>query len=146
MERKYGRTSHAVYDLKYHIVWAPKYRRKLLVGPVVRKLKRIFLGIAGRYGFTVVEQEVMADHVHLFVSAPPRYSPAELVKILKSVSWQRLMKEEPEVREELWGGELWQEGYFVRATGDMVTSEVIRRYIRHQHDQEGGPKQLKFGF
>ena len=74
---KYERTSHAVYDLKYHFVWVPKYRRMVLKEPVARALKRIFLGIAERYGFRVVEQEVLKDHVHLFVSAPPRFSPAE---------------------------------------------------------------------
>jgi len=146
VQRKYDRTSHAVYELKYHFVWVPKYRKMVLKEPVARKLKRIFLGIAERYGFTIVEQEVMPDHVHLFVSAPPRYSPAELVKILKSVSWQQLMKDEPEVREELWGSALWSSGYFVRATGDFVTSEVIRRYIRYQRAHEEGPKQLRFSF
>jgi putative transposase len=107
---KYERTSHAVYELKYHFVWVPKWRRMVLSGSVGRTLKRIFLGIAERYGFRIVEQEVMPDHVHLFVSAPPRYSPAELVKILKSVSWDQLMKEMPEMREMLWGGALWQSG------------------------------------
>lgn len=143
---KYERTSHAAYELKYHLVWAPKYRRMLLKGPAGRILKKIFLGIGERYGFKIVEQEVMADHVHLFVSAPPRFSPAELVKILKSVSWNRLMVEMPGIKKELWGGALWQEGCFVRATGDMVTAEIIRRYIRYQQEHEEGPKQLSFMF
>jgi putative transposase len=73
----------------------------VLGAPVARKLKRIFLGIAERYGFTIVEQEVMPDHVHLFVSAPPRYSPAELVNILKGISSQQLKKQEPEIRGQL---------------------------------------------
>lgn len=113
----------------------------VLTEPVARRLKRIFLGIGERYGFRIVEQEVMPDHVHLFVSAPPRYSPAELVKILKSVSWNRIMKEVPELKEEMWGGALWSSGYFVRATGDFVTAEIIKRYIRYQRSHEG-PKQL----
>ena len=104
------------------------------------------LGIAERYGFRVVEQEVLKDHVHLFVSAPPRFSPAELVKILKSVSWNRLMVEMPWVKREMWGGALWSSGYFVRATGDMVTSAVIERYIKYQKQHEEGPKQLRFQF
>ena len=143
---KYERTSHAVYDLKYHFVWVPKWRRMVLSGSVARTLKRIFLGTAERYGFSIVEQEVMPDHVHLFVSAPPRFSPAELVKVLKSVSWNQLMKEMPEMQEMLWGGALWQSGYFVRATGDMVTSNVIKRYILYQHEHDEGPKQRQFQF
>jgi putative transposase len=143
---EYGHTSHAVYELKYHIVWAPKYRRGILKEPVATALKRIFKGTAERYGFEIVEQEVMPDHVHLFVSASPRWSPAELVQTLKSVSWVRLMKERPEMKELTWGGPLWQSGYFVRATGDKVTAEVIRKYIRNQHANEEGPEQqtLKF--
>ncbi|MBI4676100.1 MAG: IS200/IS605 family transposase [Elusimicrobia bacterium] len=139
---EYGRTSHAVYELKYHLVWVPKWRRMILTDPVARRLKRIFAGIAERYGFAIVEQEVQPDHVHLFVNAPPRFSPAELVKILKSVSWNRLMKEMPDMREVVWGGALWSSGYFVRATGDAVTAEVIKRYIRYQRSHAEGPKQL----
>ena len=143
---EYGRTSHAVYELKYHIVWVPKYRRAILEEPVASALKRIFKGTAERYGFEIVEQEVMPDHVHLFVSASPRWSPAELVQTLKSVSWVRLMKEHPEMKETTWGGPLWSSGYFVRATGDAVTASVIRKYIRHQHQNEEGPKQQSLKF
>jgi putative transposase len=142
----YGHTSHAVYELKYHMVWVPKYRRAVLEGPVASALKRIFKGTAERYGFQIVEQEAMPDHVHLFVSAPPRFSPAELVKVLKSVSWVRLMKERPEMHEVTWGGPLWSSGYFVRAPGDMVTASVIRKYIRNQRRNEDRPKQQTFGF
>ena len=110
-----------MYDLQYHFVWVPKFRRMVLKEPVARRLKLIFEGIAERYGFRIVEQEVMRDHVHLFVSAPPRFSPAELVKVLKSVSWHRLLVEMPKLKDELWGGALWSSGYFVRATGDMVS-------------------------
>jgi len=143
---KYERTSHAVYELKYHFVWVPKWRRMVLSGSAARTLKRIFAGIAERYGFSIVAQEVMPDHVHLFVSAPPRFSPAELVKILKSVSWNQLMKEMPEMREDLWGGALWSSGYFVRATGDMVTSDIIKRYILYQRKHDEGPRQRQFQF
>ena len=138
---EYERTSHAVYELKYHLVWVPKYRRMVLREPVARRLKRIFVGIGERYGFRVVEQGIERDHVHIFVSAPPRWSPAELVKTLKSVSWHRLMVEMPEVKDEMWGGALWSSGYFVRATGDKVISATIERYIRYQRSHEG-PKQL----
>ena len=112
---------------------------------MARRLKRIFVGIGERYGFRVVEQGIERDHVHLFVSAPPRWSPAELVKTLKSVSWNRLMLEIPEMKDVTWGGALWSSGYFVRATGDKVTSATIERYIRYQRSHEG-PKQLPFRF
>ena len=143
---KYQRTSHAVYELKYHLVWVPKYRKVVLSEPVARRCKRIFQEIAARYGFGIVEQEVMPDHVHVFVSAPPRWSPAELVNVLKSVSAKQLFKEVPPLREAMWGEPLWSSGYFVRATGDAVTAAVIQRYIRYQRTHEEGPRQLRFDF
>ena len=143
---KYQRTSHAVYELKYHLVWAPKFRKVMLSEPVARRLKAIFGGIAARYGFAIVAQEVLADHVHLFVSAQPRWSPAELVNILKGVSARQLRKESLPVREATWGGSLWSDGYFVRATGDAVTADIIQRYIRYQRRHEEGPRQLRFTF
>ena len=118
----------------------------VLSEPVARRCKLIFQEIAERYGFQVVEQEVMPDHVHVFVSAPPRWSPAELVNRLKSVSAKQLFKEFPRLREAMWGGELWSSGYFVRATGDAVTAAVIQRYIRYQRAHDEGPKQLRFNF
>ena len=136
------RTRGAVYDLKYHVVWVPKYRRMVLGERVARRLKRIFQEIAERYGFEIDTQEVLDDHVHIFLSAPPRYSPAQVVQRLKSISARLVFQEFPEVKQQLWGGELWNDGYFVRSVGDNVTAEVIRRYIKHQHD----PKQLELNF
>ena len=70
------RTSHAVYDLKYHMVWVPKYRKVILKGDLARRMREIFTEIAERYEFEIDTMEVKEDHVHLFLSAPPRYSPA----------------------------------------------------------------------
>ena len=135
-------TRGAVYDLKYHVVWVPKYRRMVLGERLAKRLKGIFQEIAERYDFEIDTQEVMEDHVHIFLSAPPRYSPSQVVQILKSISARVAFQEFPEVKKKLWGGELWNDGYFVRSVGDQVTAEVIRRYIKHQH----APKQLDFGF
>ncbi len=130
----------AVYDLKYHVVWVPKYRRMVLRAGLAERLKEVFQGIAERYDFEIDTQEVVGDHVHIFLSAPPRYSPSQVVQILKSISARVVFEEFPEVKKQLWGGELWNDGFFVRSVGDKVTAEVIRNYIKHQHD----PKQLDF--
>ena len=135
------RTRHAVYDLKYHIVWVPKYRKMVLKERIAKRLKEIFQEIAERYEFEIDAMEVMEDHVHLFLCAPPRYAPSNIVQIMKSISAKIVFQEFPEVKEQLWGGELWNNGYFVRSTGDEVTSEVIRKYIRYQNKQ-----QLSFDF
>jgi putative transposase len=135
------RTSHAVYDLKYHIVWIPKYRKMILKGDLAKRLKMIFQEIAERYEFEIDAMEVKDDHVHLFLSAPPRYSPARVVQVMKSISAKMVFREFPEVKKQLWGGEFWSDGYFVRSVGDKVTSDLIRRYIKY-HQEE----QLSFGF
>jgi putative transposase len=135
------RTSHAVYDLKYHMVWVPKYRKMILGGELAKRLKMSFEEISDRYEFEIDTMEVKENHVHLFLSAPPRYSPAEIVQIIKSISAKMVFKQFPEVKKELWGGEFWSDGYFVRSVGDKVTSEVIRRYIKYQQQA-----QLSFEF
>jgi putative transposase len=135
------RTSHAVYDLKYHMVWGPKYRKMILRGDLAKRLREVFGEIAERYEFEIDTMEVKEDHVHLFWSVPPRYSPAGVVQIIKSISAKVVFKEFPEVKKQLWRGEFWSDGYFVRSVGDKVTSEVIRRYIKYQQQE-----QLSFEF
>lgn len=71
--------------------------------------------------------EVISDHVHIFLSAPPRYSLAEVVNILKGVSSRTMFNDFPELKRHLWGGELWSDGHFVRTVGDRVTTDVIKK-------------------
>jgi len=135
------RTSHAVYDLKYHMGWVPKYRKMILKGDLAKRVREVFAEIAERYEFEIDTMELKEDHVHLFLSVPPRYSPAGVVQIIKSISAKVVFKEFPEVKKQLWRGEFWSDGYFVRSVGDKVTSEVIRRYIKYQQQE-----QLSFEF
>ena len=130
------RIKHAVYDLKYHLVWIPKYRKQILSGEVSEYLKEVFQRIAEEYEFGIDTMEVMEDQVHIFVEAPPRYSPAQVVQILKSVSSREVFKKFPKLRKQLWAGELWSDGYFVRSVGDKVTADIIRKYIEYQIHEE----------
>ena len=132
------RTNHAVYDLKYHLVWVPKYRKLVLKDELAKRVKEIFQEISERYEFEIDTMEVSEDHVHLFLAAPPRYSPSQIVQIMKSISAKVIFREFSEVEKQLWGGELWNDGYFVRSVGDKVTSAIIRRYIKYQHQEQLG--------
>ena len=136
------RTKHAVYDLKYHLVWIPKYRKQILSREVSEYLKDVFQRIAEEYGFHIDTMEVMEDHVHVFTEAPPKYSPADIVQIMKSVSARETFKKYPNLRKQLWSGELWNDGYFVRSVGDIVTTDIIRHYIEYQ-THEDDSNQLK---
>ena len=135
------RTKHAVYDLKYHLVWIPKYRKQILTGDVAGYLKEVFIHIAEEYGFAIDTMEVVEDHLHIFLEAPPRYAPAEVVQIMKSISGRELFKKFPKIRKQLWAGELWNDGYFIRSVGDKVTADIIRKYIKYQ-SHEDSPSQL----
>ena len=130
------RTKHAVYDLKYHLVWIPKYRKNILNKEVSKYLKIIFNKIAEEYGFKIDTTEVMEDHIHVFVEVPPRYSPARVVQIMKSISAREVFSQFPDLKKQLWAGELWNDGYFVRSVGDKVTADIIRRYIEYQAHED----------
>ena len=130
------RTKHAVYDLKYHLVWIPKYRKQIFNREIAEHLKEVFQHIAEEYGFHIDTMEVMEDHVHIFTEAPPKYSPAEVVQIMKSISAREIFKKFPKLRKQLWAGELWNDGYFARSVGDKVTADIIRHYIEYQTHED----------
>ena len=125
------RTSHCVYEAKYHMVWCPKYRKKILIGEIQRRLKEIFQEIASQFSFEIEECVVAEDHVHILISFPPRYSVSKVVGILKSISGSIIFKEFPQMKRKLWAGHLWEEGYFFRTVGEQVTDDVIKKYIKH---------------
>ncbi len=130
------RAKHAVYDLKYHLVWIPKYRKHILDKEVSDYLKAMFNKIAEEYEFKIDTMEVMKDHVHIFVEVPPKYSPSQVVQIMESISAREVFREFPDLRKQLWAGELWNDGYFVRSVGDKVTADIIRKYIEYQTHED----------
>ena len=99
------RGSHCVYDTRYHLVWAPKYRKWVLKCEIRERVRELFQEIAEHHGFEIQEKEVDKDHIHLFLSFPPRYSISRVVEIFKSVSAREIRVEFPEVKKQLWGGE-----------------------------------------
>ena len=139
------RTSHAVYDTKYHLVWCPKYRKDLFVqNPVRERAAELFREIAAEYGYDIEEMEVAKDHVHIFLSFPPRYSIGEVVRALKSITARELFREFPSLKKRMWSGEFWEDGYFARTVGDKLTSQMIEKYIRHHRDEKQSPAQIDF--
>src|SRR5512139_473384 len=136
------RTAHAVYDTKYHLVWAPKYRKWIRREEIREMVKEVFREVSERHEFEIEEVNVAPDHVHIFLSFPPRYSISHVVGVLKSISAAEVFEKFPEVKKGLWGGEFWEDGYFARTVGDKVTADLIKRYIRY-HRNEIHSKQLK---
>ena len=126
----HGRT--CVYNINYHIVWCVKYRRKVLSQKISERLYELCHEIAKAKGFTIVNIKAGEnDHVHCFVSAPPKISITQIVKYLKGISGNRLLEEFPELRKSLWKGHLWNGSYFVETIGS-ISEDNIRRYIERQ--------------
>ncbi len=135
-------TSHAVYEAKYHLVWCPKYRKRILVEGIRERVKELFFEISERFDFEIDRCEVAEDHIHVLISFPPRYSIAQVVGIIKGKSGSKILEEYPKLKKKLWGGHLWEQGYFARTVGEQITDDVIRRYIeKHSFSSD----QLKFG-
>ena len=126
-------TSHARYDLWYHLAWSTKYRKSIFVKPETRiEVAALLREVAGAYDMEIGKIEVLPDHVHLSLSAPPRIAPARAAQILKSVSTKLLFQRYPWLRQYYWGGEIWVAGYFVRSVGPGLTKEDIEHYITEQ--------------
>src|SRR3989338_6744852 len=121
-------TTNATYDIQYHFVWVPKYRKRVLIGSIKTRLEQLFQDCAEINEFEIRELAIQPDHVHLLLSAKPRYSPAQIMNFIKGGSSRIIRQEYPELEEFLWGDSLWADGYFV-STHSTVTEEIVRAYI-----------------
>ena len=130
MEVKHGRGY--VYAIEYHIVWCVKYRHKILSGEIAEFLKEILTETAILYGFKIESLEVVEDHVHVLVSATPQHTIPNIVKMLKGISARKLFLKFPQLKQELWGGHLWNPSYFV-ATVSENTEVQVKKYIENQN-------------
>jgi putative transposase len=126
-----GRTSSAVFNINYHLVWCPKYRKPILVEYIKDFLKDCLETICEAKGWKILDLSIQNDHLHLFISTTPEFSPTMIVKVLKGVSSLQLFKKFPELKKEYWNGHLWSPSYYVGTAG-KVTSETVRRYIEEQ--------------
>ena len=120
-----------VYNIYYHLVWSTKYRKQILTGPITESLKDFFGEIALENGFLILQQEIMPDHVHLFISAHPKYAPGALVKKLKGISGKWLLMRYPELRKIYRRHQLWNPSTYLGTAGD-VSKAVIEKYIAAQ--------------
>jgi len=137
------RSSHAVYDTVYHLVWCPKRRKDIFAEKEIRgRAEQVVREICEEYGLEIAEIEVAEDHIHILVSFSPRRSIGEVVRIIKSISARQLFREFPRLKKRLWTGQLWEDGYFARTVGDRMTRQIIEKYIKHHRDIEQGPTQL----
>jgi putative transposase len=129
MERKFKSNNNVVYSCKYHVVWCPKYRRKVLVNGVDVRLKEILQEVVSETTGEILELEVMPDHVHVLVEIDPQYGIAKLVRNMKGRSSRLLRQEFPWLRSRI--PTLWTNSYFVATVGGAPIS-VVKQYIENQ--------------
>jgi putative transposase len=127
----YRRSSHTVYDLKYHIVWITKYRKQVLRGQIGERVRDLIREICKAKDVEIIKGHVSKDHVHIFVSALPHISVSQLVQSLKGKTSRKMMMEYKSLNKTFWGRHIWARGYFVASSGN-VTDEVIMKYIEEQ--------------
>lgn len=129
MTERYAKNSGAVFSLKYHLVWCPKYRKPVLVPPVDARLTELIGKVAAENEMTVHALEVMPDHVHVFVETDVRRAPAQIARLLKGTTSNRLRQEFKHLRSKL--PTLWSRSYFMATVG-TVSEATVRRYIEAQ--------------
>ena len=132
MQYKLDKGHHSVYSIQFHYVACIKYRRKVLYGELVDRLKAINIDVAKSFGINIVEQETAEDHIHILFSSKPQIQISKFVNSMKSVSARLIFKEFPYVKEILRKGHFWSPSYFLASTG-QVTLEDIKHYIENQN-------------
>jgi len=132
METRWKTSRHSVYNISYHLIWCPKYRRKVLVEEVDKRLKELLKNKAEELGRAIEKMEVMPDHVRLFIKSSPVYAPHYIVQQLKGYTSRLLRQEFPGLKSRL--PTLWTRSYYAESIGH-ISEETIKRYIEDQKKQ-----------
>ncbi|MDE2570592.1 MAG: IS200/IS605 family transposase [Sphingomonadales bacterium] len=127
----YRSGSHTLFHHRFHIVWAPKYRYKVLIGDVRLRVRDVVRQVCAEMGVTIINGVLSKDHVHLFVEIPPHISVSQFVQKAKGRSSRRIQQEFEYIRKRYWGQRFWARGYFSTTSGN-ITDDVITAYLeRH---------------
>ena len=133
--RKYRLGAHTKYDMKVHLVWIPKYRKKVLRGEIAIRVRDLLRQIAMEHELLILSGKVASDHIHVLVSYRPHQDVSRIVQWLKGISSRVLLQEFPHLRKQFWGRYFWARGYLAVSTGNL-TDEMVQQYI---NEQEGEP-------
>ncbi|GGN66566.1 IS200/IS605 family transposase [Oceanobacillus indicireducens] len=131
----YKKNSHAVYDIKYHVIWVTKYRYKVLSGQIAYRTRELIRQGCEARGITILQGSVGKDHIHLLISCPPSLALSKIMQYLKGRSSRLLQDQFPDLKMKYWGQHLWARDYFCATVGN-VDEETIRSYIANQFSGE----------
>ena len=124
----YSTGCHTLFHHRYHIVWTPKYRFKVLHGEVRLRVREIIRQVCGEMGVTIISGALSKDHVHLFVEIPPHIRVCDFVRRAKGRSSRKIQQEFEHIRKRFWGQRFWARGYFSTTSGN-ITDDVILAYL-----------------
>jgi putative transposase len=141
--RDYKSLSHTRWDCKYHVVFIPKRRQKLIFGGIRKHLGDVFHELARQKGVVIEEGHLMMDHVHMCLSIPPKFAVSNVVGFIKGKSAISIARQFKGRQRNYSGEEFWARGYFVSTVG--LDEEMVREYIRNQEKEDEHRDQLKFG-
>ena len=123
---------HCAYQSHYHIVFPVKYRKALLSEEITKKIKQTTEELEQRYDLEMEQLGCDLDHVHLLCSFHPKYSGGQIVRLFKSITSRELFKTFPKLKQELWGGEFWSDGYYLATVGERGNWKMVEKYIQSQ--------------
>jgi putative transposase len=132
MVKRWRTSNTSVFNVGYHFIWCPKYRRKVLVGDVAQRLKELLNEKATNIGVEIVILEIMPDHVHLFVKCGPSDSPQGIVAQLKGYTSNKLRSEFPTLKSRL--PSLWTRSYYCESVGH-ISEDTVKKYIKDQKNK-----------
>jgi len=133
--KRYQLGAHTKHDLKVHLVWIPKYRKKVLTGEVAIRVRDLLRQIAMEHEIAILSGKVASDHIHVLVAYKPHMDVSLIVQWLKGISSRILLQEFAHLKRAFWGRHLWARGYLAVSTGNL-TDEMVAAYIA---EQEGEP-------
>ena len=132
--RSYRKSSHSIHDLKVHLVWITKYRYKVLTPDIGVRVRDIIRQICDSKDIVIIKGAVSQDHVHVYVSYPPKISVSDMVKFFKGRSSKKIQEEFSQLSKRYWGKHFWGIGYAAFSSG-QVTDEMIKNYLKnHKKD------------
>jgi putative transposase len=135
-----GSLSHTKWECKYHVVWIPKCRRKVIYGNLRQYLGDALRKLAQQKESEVIDGHLMKDHVHMLISIPPKYSVSQVVGYMKGKSAIHIVRNYMGQKQNFTGCHFWARGYYVSTVG--LDEEVVREYIRKQEKEDERLEQL----
>lgn len=130
--KKYKSSKHLVFSCQYHVIFCPKYRRKVLTGKIAERLKELILEKQEVFQYEILDMEVMPDHVHLLIDVDPKIGVYSVVSKIKGYTSKQLRDEFPELKKKL--PTLWTLSKFISSVGS-VTLDVVKKYIEEQKNK-----------